>query len=181
MANTGYKSYSTLLKVTDDGTHRALDVNNVLCSESGLPQASKANINTDPDYVAPVIDHTMCPLPVGTLTITSSIPTVGGTGTLDFTGGVAGETINLSFVVTPNASDPLFDSLEFDEPVTLVGPLDATHLSRSGTVLLDGSGNGHSTYTWSPPTADGSSCIVTITGRSTANPIPTPNNTHINY
>jgi hypothetical protein len=62
MANTGYKGYAKLLKTTDDGTHRALDVNNELCSESGLPQDFKTNINTDPDYVAPVYDVASCPV-----------------------------------------------------------------------------------------------------------------------
>lgn len=61
--NTGYKGYLTLLKVTDDGTNRPLDANNNLCSESGLPQATKPNIESDPDYVAPVYDLTACPLP----------------------------------------------------------------------------------------------------------------------
>ena len=61
--NTGYKGYSTLLKVTDDGTSRPLDINNNLCSVSGLSQATKTNTIGDPDYIAPVYDIVMCPLP----------------------------------------------------------------------------------------------------------------------
>ena len=61
--NTGYKAFAKLLKITDDGTARPLDVNNNLCIESGLPQAFKDNIESDPDYVAPVYDTTACPLP----------------------------------------------------------------------------------------------------------------------
>jgi hypothetical protein len=62
MANTGYKGYSTLLKV--DSLDRPLDINNNLCSESGLSQDTKPNTIGDPDYVAPVLDTTACPLPI---------------------------------------------------------------------------------------------------------------------
>ena len=47
--NTGYKGYSTLLKVANDGNNSPLDINNNLCSESGLPQATKSNTIGDPD------------------------------------------------------------------------------------------------------------------------------------
>lgn len=60
--NTGYKGYSTLLKVTADGTNRPLDINNNLCSDSGLPQVSKANTVGQPDYVAPIYDTATCPI-----------------------------------------------------------------------------------------------------------------------
>ena len=69
--NTGYKAYTDLLKVTDDGTSRPLDINNNLCSESGLPQATKSNTIGDPDYIAPVYDIVNCPLPVLTNKVTS--------------------------------------------------------------------------------------------------------------
>lgn len=62
--NTGYKAYAKLLKVTDDGTNRPLDINNNLCSESGLPQHQKFNLISDPNYVSPVLDLTACPLPI---------------------------------------------------------------------------------------------------------------------
>ena len=71
IVNTGYKGYSTLLKVTNDGNNSPLDINNNLCSESGLPQATKSNTIGDPDYIAPVYDIVTCPLPSGaTITIT---------------------------------------------------------------------------------------------------------------
>ena len=69
--NTGYKGYSTLLKVTNDGNNSPLDINNSLCSESGLPQATKSNTIGDPDYIAPVYDIVTCPLPVSGITVTS--------------------------------------------------------------------------------------------------------------
>lgn len=59
--NTGYKGYSKLLKVTNDGTNRPLDDNNMLCSETGLPQSIKDNIISDPDYFAPIQDLISCP------------------------------------------------------------------------------------------------------------------------
>lgn len=67
--NTGYKAYANLLKVTDDGTNRPLDINNNLCSESGLPQATKTNTIGDPDYIAPVYDIVTCPLPISSITV----------------------------------------------------------------------------------------------------------------
>lgn len=62
LENTGYKGYSTLLKVTNDGNNSPLDINNNLCSESGLPQATKSNTIGDPDYIAPVYDTVTCPI-----------------------------------------------------------------------------------------------------------------------
>ena len=60
--NTGYKAYTALAKVTDDENKFPLDVNNNLCSESGLPQHIKANSILDTNYVAPIYDITTCPL-----------------------------------------------------------------------------------------------------------------------
>jgi len=71
MTNTGYKEYAKLLKITDDGTARPLDINGHLCSESGLPQAFKDNVDTDPDYVAPVYDTTACPIPVTSFSLST--------------------------------------------------------------------------------------------------------------
>ena len=61
--NTGYKAYTNLLKVTNDGTERPLDDNNMLCSDTGLPQSVKDNLTTDIDYIPPFEDLTACPLP----------------------------------------------------------------------------------------------------------------------
>jgi hypothetical protein len=68
MANTGNKVFSRLLKVIDDGTDRPLDVNNELCSVSGLPEVRKDNTSGDPDYIAPSQDLNACPLPQPTMT-----------------------------------------------------------------------------------------------------------------
>jgi hypothetical protein len=108
------------------------------------------------------------------LAINSSAP-ISGIGTLNFTGGQPGETLNLSFSVT---ADINFNSLNFGAPVTVLD-MDPIHLARTGTVVLNGSGAASSTYTWDTPTTV-SSCIVTITARSSIYPIPVPNNTHIN-
>lgn len=65
--NTGNKVVLTLKKVVDGGPHdgEPLDENGNLCSESSLPQATKPNSDTDPDYIAPYADLTSCPLPSG--------------------------------------------------------------------------------------------------------------------
>ena len=63
MANTGNRIFSRLLKVIDDGTDRTLDVNNILCSISGLPEVRKDNIFGQADYIAPTQDLILCPLP----------------------------------------------------------------------------------------------------------------------
>jgi hypothetical protein len=62
--NTGNKGYLKLVKVTTDGNDRPLDDNNMLCSDTGLPQSVKNNLIADPDYIAPFEDLTACPLPV---------------------------------------------------------------------------------------------------------------------
>lgn len=63
--NTGYKGWLTLKKVVHGGSHdgEALDDNDNLVSQSGLPQSTKANNTGDPDYVAPILDETSCPVP----------------------------------------------------------------------------------------------------------------------
>lgn len=63
MANTGNKIYSKLLKVTNDINQYPLDVNNELCSVSGLPQDEKPNSIGDVNYIAPSEDLTNCQLP----------------------------------------------------------------------------------------------------------------------
>lgn len=61
MANTGRLLYHTLIKVTDDGTNRALDANNMLVTETGNPQDTKPNLPSDPDYVHPKLNLQLCP------------------------------------------------------------------------------------------------------------------------
>lgn len=100
LENTGYKAYTDLLKVTDDGTSRPLDINNNLCSESGLPQATKSNTIGDPDYIAPVYDIVTCPLPSGaTITITGENSSVVQCGAGDDT-KIITSTVTLSSPVT---------------------------------------------------------------------------------
>lgn len=63
--NTGYQAWTKLKKVVDGGPHdgEALDDNNYLVSSSLQPQSIKDNNLSDPDYVAPVLNETACPLP----------------------------------------------------------------------------------------------------------------------
>lgn len=84
-----------------------------------------------------------------------------GLGTLDITGGEPSERIFLDFTVTPDGS---FNSISFTSPVT-VGSLETIHLSRSGYMDLDASGNGSSNYDYDP-TSTGASTLVEITSRS---------------
>jgi hypothetical protein len=63
MANTGRKIFNTLLKVSTVN-NAALDVNNEFCSLSGLPQATKPNTPGDLNYIGPIQDLTLCPIPV---------------------------------------------------------------------------------------------------------------------
>jgi hypothetical protein len=61
MANTGYKGWAQLLKVTDDVNEFPLDAGNALVSITSNPQDSKINNIGDPDYVAPVWAPDDCP------------------------------------------------------------------------------------------------------------------------
>lgn len=63
MANTGYKGWTQLLKVTDDVNEFPLDAGNALVSITSNPQDSKPNTFGDPDYVAPVYSPGDCPPP----------------------------------------------------------------------------------------------------------------------
>lgn len=64
MANTGFLITVDLIKVVDGGIHdgEALDDNNYLCSETGLPQSEKLNVPSDPDYIAKEYNITACPI-----------------------------------------------------------------------------------------------------------------------
>lgn len=50
MANTGYRITPTLRRVTDDVNEFPLDINDQLCSVTGLPQATMPNPSSSPDY-----------------------------------------------------------------------------------------------------------------------------------
>ena len=97
-----------------------------------------------------------------------------GSGLLDFANGESNEVLNLSFSVTPGES---FVDLSFTAPVT-VGSLEDIHLTRNGTIQLDINGNASSTYSFNPTNTNESSCVVTITGRSSSKAIPTINSTN---
>lgn len=60
---TGYKQYPTLYKISNDGNAYPLDINNNKTADSGLSQVTKANTFGDPNYVNPIQDLGMCPLP----------------------------------------------------------------------------------------------------------------------
>lgn len=107
--------------------------------------------------------------------ITSTVKNVLGQGTLDITGGEPGEVVSLSFVVTFSIVD--FNNLIFASPVT-VSPLDPLHDTRTGSMVLDGSGNGSSIYTFDPENST-ASCLVTVTARSSGLPDGIGNNTNI--
>lgn len=61
MANTGYVIYTKRRKVVDGGIYdgQDLDINNQLCSVTGLPPVYQDVLPTDPDYK--VLDTTRCP------------------------------------------------------------------------------------------------------------------------
>lgn len=93
--------------------------------------------------------------------ISSSVVSAGA-GTLDISGAQPNEVIGLSFSVTPEPS--VFNGLSFSPPVS-VGSLENVHLSRNGSMAVDVSGTGSSTYLFDP-TSTTSSCLVTVTYRS---------------
>lgn len=64
MANNGYLGWTKLKKVIDGGDLDGdpLDENNNRPSSSGLPQAKKDNISSDPDYIAPEYNEGACPV-----------------------------------------------------------------------------------------------------------------------
>lgn len=93
--------------------------------------------------------------------INSSVSSEGA-GVLDIIGGEPGEQIDLTFDMDPVIGT--FNSLNFGSPVT-VSVLDNAHLNRTGFMILDGSGNGSSIYTYDPTTAT-KPCLVTVVARS---------------
>lgn len=113
--------------------------------------------------------------PTGNLVINSSQPQITGLGTLSFTGGEPNEVLDLDFTLTLTGASTGNNSISFSNPVN-VQILDSLHLNRSGTVTLDSNGNATSNYTIQEGEL---SCLVTITGRSSAVAIPTNDSTTI--
>lgn len=93
--------------------------------------------------------------------ISSSVVSAG-TGTLDITGAEPNEVIGLSFSVNPEPG--VFNGLSFSPPVS-VGSLENIHLNRNGSMAVNISGSGSSTYLFDP-TSTTSSCLVTVLYRS---------------
>ena len=113
---------------------------------------------------------------VSGLTITASQPN-SGLGTLNFQGGEPNEVLTLNFTVTTDSLST-FDGISFTSPVS-VASIDSAHLTRTGSITLNSSGLASSNYTFSPDDTP-SSCLVTITGRSSSVAIPSSNSTNIN-
>jgi hypothetical protein len=63
--NTGYQGWNVIKKVVDGGIRNGqlLDVNNNLCSISNLANFTKNNVQGQPDYIVPVLNEGLCPLP----------------------------------------------------------------------------------------------------------------------
>ena len=123
--------------------------------------------------------RTSTPSGGGGLTIHSSTPN-SGAGTLDFQGGEPNEVLTLNFTVSaaPSSPGPAFSGISFTSPVS-VGSLDIAHLTRTGTITLNSLGAAISNYQFSPNNTP-SSCLVTITTRSSSVAIPTSHSTNIN-
>lgn len=115
---------------------------------------------------------------VNNLAIASSLPDGNGDGTLDITGGEAGELINLEFKLqstTSGDSVEVVDSL--GDPVP-VGVLDHTHTIKYGQVTLDGSGDFSMLY---GGTGTYFSMSVNMIQRSIGTRIPVPSSTTVNF
>ena len=149
------------------------DINLTVCAADGF--YSDGTIVRE-QVECSLLPQSTCPSCTEGLTIDSSIP-AGGAGTLDFTGGQSGEILTLNFDIFSVEPDPNFISLEFSSPVA-VAILDPLHLTRIGTVTLNGSGNATSNYLFDLTTC-ASACVVTITARSSGLAIPVDNSTNI--
>ena len=103
------------------------------------------------------------------LIITSSVPE-SGTGVINITGGQPNEDINLYNEFLDNESISTFNTTPLD---ACSPPLDNLHEFSTGIVTLDISGN--LTYTYNITNI--TTVKITITGRSSAEPLPiAPNN-----
>ena len=118
------------------------------------------NGNTDYDYVTITVD------PIPALVISSSIPDSNGQGTLNITNGQAGEVVPLGFVLNYGQAP---HAITFSGGI-MVGRLDYIKTTTTGSITLDGSGNGSSNY---DATGKGFVVEVSITGRSSGYPVPT--------
>ena len=110
------------------------------------------------------------PLPTDTeLSITSSVPN-SGTGVINISGGQPNETINLYNEFLDRESLSTFNTTPLS---ACRPPLDNLHENSTGVITLNTSGN--LTYTYKITNI--TTVKITITGRSSAEPLPTtPNN-----
>jgi hypothetical protein len=97
-----------------------------------------------------------------TVLSTPQLSVLNNFGSIDFVNGVAGETVSFTALVTAAGS---FNTLAFSAPASIVA-LDDLHISRSGTVTLNGSGLANVPYTWDPDPGYNAYCEITITGRT---------------
>lgn len=116
--------------------------------------------NEDEDVIVP---------PSADLLITSSVPK-SGTGVINISGGQPNENINLYNEFLDNESISTFDTTPLG---ACSPPLDDLHEFSTGIITLDMSGN--LTYTYNITNI--TTVKITITGRSSAEPLPiVPNN-----
>ena len=114
-------------------------------------------------------EDVIIPPPSTDLRITSSVPKTG-TGVINIIGGEPNENINLYNEFLDNESSSIFNTTPLG---ACSPPLDSLHEFSTGIITLDISGNLTYTYNITNITI----VKVTITGRSSAEPLPTtPNN-----
>ena len=104
------------------------------------------------------------------LTMTATTPTPLFTGTLDFIQGEPYEVIDLSFELFDTAAGC---NIDFSGANT--GSLDHDHPVRTGSVTLDSNGEISKNYSTISAPPQTFSCLVTMTNRSSAEPMPTNN------
>ena len=121
---------------------------------------------------AEIIINIVIPEPEPELIITSSVPE-SGIGVINITGGQPNETINLYNEFINNGSDSRFNTT----PLSACSPpLDSLHENSTGVITLDITGN--LSYSYNIQNIN-TVVKVTITNRSSAEPLPTPPNNYI--
>lgn len=144
--NTGYKAYRKLAKVTNDGTNRALDINDQLCEETGLPQHIKDNIISDPNYIPPVYDIISCPITPISYLLNISEEYISGTDVLlgcdlivhNATGYTANQIITPGTVIYRDAALTTRYFANQVEPYLLYGIFDSRGVRGAVKITEDG-------------------------------------------
>lgn len=101
-------------------------------------------------------------VPVSLFEFTST-PAIDGVGTVSIFNGEPGETITFDFTLIIGVFTGV--NLSFSSPMA-VGSLEAIHTTRTGTMLLDGTGNGTSTFTFTPSSGYDAYCDIQLVSRS---------------